>query len=325
MEKRRIIVDNQGRLHELVIVITKLKEKVNGRTLESVEVKLHVDHPSTYCISISVYNIWNPWNYIWLQKCETRCNVSIELGSFENSYIPENSRTPKPLTFSKNRFWEAKNRSNTSPESRPGTRSGNTITHTQTHENKAITNTRILRGSDSVQILHPRATTREFITQQDYNEFSLNSLLYKFCTSKLHTQYISQEQAKLSPISLIAAAPHHHLERPVEAPTSSNSAVANPATDSAVINTATDSSSVSTGLDTPPDPEIHRGPLTLSQLCKHSTGETFSVLVFKTQRLFVTVPGTPPVLPLSQNLLTGLDFLTRSANIPLAPEFMFAK
>ncbi|KAL4592400.1 hypothetical protein LXL04_005392 [Taraxacum kok-saghyz] len=40
--------------------------------------------------------------------------------------------------------------------------------------------------------------------------------------------------------------PHHQvLEGPVEAPTSSNSAVANP---------ATDSSSVSTGLDTPPDP-----------------------------------------------------------------------
>ncbi|KAL4564164.1 hypothetical protein LXL04_028217 [Taraxacum kok-saghyz] len=32
------------------------------------------------------------------------------LGSFENSYIPENPRTPKPLTFSKNRLREAKNR-----------------------------------------------------------------------------------------------------------------------------------------------------------------------------------------------------------------------
>ncbi|KAL4583885.1 hypothetical protein LXL04_008470 [Taraxacum kok-saghyz] len=54
------------------------------------------------------------------------------------------------------------------------------------------------------------------------------------------------------------AAPHLQvLEGPVEAPTSSNSVVANPATDSAVINTATDPSSVSTGLDTPPDPEIH--------------------------------------------------------------------
>ncbi|KAL4574351.1 hypothetical protein LXL04_021180 [Taraxacum kok-saghyz] len=33
----------------------------------------------------------------------------------KNSYIPENPRTPKPLTFSKNRLWGAKNRSNTSP------------------------------------------------------------------------------------------------------------------------------------------------------------------------------------------------------------------
>ncbi|KAL4584842.1 hypothetical protein LXL04_009452 [Taraxacum kok-saghyz] len=37
------------------------------------------------------------------------------LGSFENSYIPENPRTPKPLTFSKNRLRGAKNRSNISP------------------------------------------------------------------------------------------------------------------------------------------------------------------------------------------------------------------
>ncbi|KAL4576791.1 hypothetical protein LXL04_012890 [Taraxacum kok-saghyz] len=36
--------------------------------------------------------------------------------SFENSYIPENPRTPKPLTFSKNRLRGAKNRSNISPE-----------------------------------------------------------------------------------------------------------------------------------------------------------------------------------------------------------------
>ncbi|KAL4591503.1 hypothetical protein LXL04_004471 [Taraxacum kok-saghyz] len=35
--------------------------------------------------------------------------------SFENSYIPENLRTPKPLTFSKNRLRGAKNRSNISP------------------------------------------------------------------------------------------------------------------------------------------------------------------------------------------------------------------
>ncbi|KAL4558267.1 hypothetical protein LXL04_036465 [Taraxacum kok-saghyz] len=38
-----------------------------------------------------------------------------ELRSFENSYIPENPRTPKPLTFSKNRLRGAKNRSKTSP------------------------------------------------------------------------------------------------------------------------------------------------------------------------------------------------------------------
>ncbi|KAL4555996.1 hypothetical protein LXL04_038631 [Taraxacum kok-saghyz] len=37
-------------------------------------------------------------------------------GSFKNSYIPENPRTPKPLTFLKNRLREAKNRSNTNPK-----------------------------------------------------------------------------------------------------------------------------------------------------------------------------------------------------------------
>ncbi|KAL4560279.1 hypothetical protein LXL04_032429 [Taraxacum kok-saghyz] len=36
-------------------------------------------------------------------------------GYFENSYISENSRTLKPLTFSKNRLRRTKNRSNTSP------------------------------------------------------------------------------------------------------------------------------------------------------------------------------------------------------------------
>ncbi|KAL4575077.1 hypothetical protein LXL04_021918 [Taraxacum kok-saghyz] len=144
--------------------------------------------------------------------------------------------------------------------------------------------------------------------------FSCSSDLKTTKSSKLP---VPKNKLKLSLISLVAADLHRQLlEGPVEAPTSSNSVVANP---------ATDSSSVSTGLDTPPDPEIHRGPLTLSQLCKHSTGENFSVLVFKTQRLFVTIPGTHLVLPLSQNLLNGLDFLTRSTNIPLAPEFMFAK
>ncbi|KAL4567944.1 hypothetical protein LXL04_023540 [Taraxacum kok-saghyz] len=41
--------------------------------------------------------------------------VAAESRSFENSYIPENPRTPKPLTFSKTRLRGAKNRSNTSP------------------------------------------------------------------------------------------------------------------------------------------------------------------------------------------------------------------
>ncbi|KAL4578503.1 hypothetical protein LXL04_014626 [Taraxacum kok-saghyz] len=41
--------------------------------------------------------------------------VTDESRSFENSYIPENPRTPKPLTFSKNRLRGAKNRSNISP------------------------------------------------------------------------------------------------------------------------------------------------------------------------------------------------------------------
>ncbi|KAL4564663.1 hypothetical protein LXL04_028731 [Taraxacum kok-saghyz] len=37
-----------------------------------------------------------------------------ESGFFKNSYIPENPRSPKPLTFSNNRLWRAKNCSNTS-------------------------------------------------------------------------------------------------------------------------------------------------------------------------------------------------------------------
>ncbi|KAL4562986.1 hypothetical protein LXL04_027017 [Taraxacum kok-saghyz] len=40
---------------------------------------------------------------------------SKESRSFENSYIPENPKTPKPLTFSKNRLRGAKNRSILSP------------------------------------------------------------------------------------------------------------------------------------------------------------------------------------------------------------------
>ncbi|KAL4582392.1 hypothetical protein LXL04_006939 [Taraxacum kok-saghyz] len=48
-------------------------------------------------------------------KAEMNDVTGYGLGSFENSYIPEKLRTPKPLTFSKNRLREAKNRSNTSP------------------------------------------------------------------------------------------------------------------------------------------------------------------------------------------------------------------
>ncbi|KAL4564355.1 hypothetical protein LXL04_028416 [Taraxacum kok-saghyz] len=47
--------------------------------------------------------------------CTNSVVHSNELRSFENSYIPENPRTPKPLTLSKNRLRGAKNRSNTSP------------------------------------------------------------------------------------------------------------------------------------------------------------------------------------------------------------------
>ncbi|KAL4587292.1 hypothetical protein LXL04_000160 [Taraxacum kok-saghyz] len=40
---------------------------------------------------------------------------NLQSRSFKNSYISENPRTPKPLTFSKNRLRGAKNRSNISP------------------------------------------------------------------------------------------------------------------------------------------------------------------------------------------------------------------
>ncbi|KAL4563261.1 hypothetical protein LXL04_027301 [Taraxacum kok-saghyz] len=43
------------------------------------------------------------------------CKRFRESRFFENSYIPENPRTSKPLTFSKNRLRGAKNRSNISP------------------------------------------------------------------------------------------------------------------------------------------------------------------------------------------------------------------
>ncbi|KAL4571877.1 hypothetical protein LXL04_018644 [Taraxacum kok-saghyz] len=49
----------------------------------------------------------------------------LESRSFENSYIPENPRTPKPLTFSKNRLRGAKNRSNISPVAKKNFRKNN--------------------------------------------------------------------------------------------------------------------------------------------------------------------------------------------------------
>ncbi|KAL4554485.1 hypothetical protein LXL04_039316 [Taraxacum kok-saghyz] len=48
-----------------------------------------------------------------------------ESRSFENSYIPENPRTPKPLTFSKNRLRGAKNRLNISPVAKKNFRKNN--------------------------------------------------------------------------------------------------------------------------------------------------------------------------------------------------------
>ncbi|KAL4573524.1 hypothetical protein LXL04_020333 [Taraxacum kok-saghyz] len=52
----------------------------------------------------------------YAQHCSPSTEQSSQKSrSFENSYIPENPRTPKPLTFSKNRLRGAKNRSNISP------------------------------------------------------------------------------------------------------------------------------------------------------------------------------------------------------------------
>ncbi|KAL4582988.1 hypothetical protein LXL04_007552 [Taraxacum kok-saghyz] len=48
-----------------------------------------------------------------------------ESRSFENSYIPENPRTPKLLTFSKNRLRGAKNRSNLRPVAKKNFRKNN--------------------------------------------------------------------------------------------------------------------------------------------------------------------------------------------------------
>ncbi|MFS7905119.1 hypothetical protein Hanom_Chr01g00043981 [Helianthus anomalus] len=91
----------------------------------------------------------------------------------------------------------------------------------------------------------------------------------------------------------------------------------------------TDPSSVSTGLHDPPAPKIHRESIPLSTFCKPFPGEHFSsvgTFVFKTQRFFVIVPGTRPVLPLSPIPLTGLnlDHRLHSTDIPKVPGFKFA-
>ncbi|KAL4568903.1 hypothetical protein LXL04_024521 [Taraxacum kok-saghyz] len=61
--------------------------------------------------------------YKWRER--RHYNYFYKLGSFENSYIPENPRTPKQLTFSKNRIREAKYRSNTSPVAKNNFRKNN--------------------------------------------------------------------------------------------------------------------------------------------------------------------------------------------------------
>ncbi|KAL4580066.1 hypothetical protein LXL04_016242 [Taraxacum kok-saghyz] len=55
------------------------------------------------------------WKSSHLARNRQRVVFEPESVSFENSYIPENPRTLKPLTFSKKRLRGAKNRSNTSP------------------------------------------------------------------------------------------------------------------------------------------------------------------------------------------------------------------
>ncbi|KAL4566301.1 hypothetical protein LXL04_030415 [Taraxacum kok-saghyz] len=70
-------------------------------------------------ISISTGEFTHPPSRKYVQSStslNSNCTQHIfTLRSFENSYIPENPRTNKPLTFSKNRLRGAKNRSNTSP------------------------------------------------------------------------------------------------------------------------------------------------------------------------------------------------------------------
>ncbi|KAL4579539.1 hypothetical protein LXL04_015689 [Taraxacum kok-saghyz] len=69
------------------------------------------DKPSLHL----VYEMWDSMIEkvkFEIYKKENRPTSQLKSRSFENSYIPENPRTPKPLTFSKNRLRGAKNRSN---------------------------------------------------------------------------------------------------------------------------------------------------------------------------------------------------------------------
>ncbi|KAL4572577.1 hypothetical protein LXL04_019357 [Taraxacum kok-saghyz] len=81
------------------------------------EVQLHKESNKSLVIHVSAV----PLSDEWLATTEAVGEI-LEIikhvtksRSFENSYIPENPRTPKPLTFSKNRLRRAKNRSNISP------------------------------------------------------------------------------------------------------------------------------------------------------------------------------------------------------------------
>ncbi|KAL4582459.1 hypothetical protein LXL04_007009 [Taraxacum kok-saghyz] len=69
--------------------------------LNNMSIMLHLE--GNYGVALRNPNTVKPFERVFNQ---------IELRSFENSYIPENPRTHKPLTFSKNRLRGAKNRSN---------------------------------------------------------------------------------------------------------------------------------------------------------------------------------------------------------------------
>ncbi|KAL4563243.1 hypothetical protein LXL04_027283 [Taraxacum kok-saghyz] len=83
--------------------------------LDSVDVKVRVSK-ATKLVDRHLQSIRVAENIFYVSSnCLNGNNVLYKSRSFENSYIPENPRTPKPLTFSKNRLRGAKNRSNISP------------------------------------------------------------------------------------------------------------------------------------------------------------------------------------------------------------------